>query len=74
MAAIHANSGGSSATSFNPLVAHVLPEANPAPTLPHALLRGSLPDQERTQRKTVIYQTFPNRPMKVHSVSFNPYQ
>ncbi|OQE89786.1 hypothetical protein PENNAL_c0013G05165 [Penicillium nalgiovense] len=74
MAAIHANSEGSSATSFNPLAAHVLPEANPAPTLPHALLRESPPDQERTQRKTVIYQIFLSRSMKVHSASFNPYQ
>ncbi|OQE23364.1 hypothetical protein PENFLA_c011G00804 [Penicillium flavigenum] len=74
MAAIHAKSEGLSATSFNQLAAHVLPEANPAPTLPHALLRGSLPDPERIQRKTVIYQIFSNRPMKVHSVSFNPYQ
>jgi hypothetical protein len=51
MVATPANFEGSSATSFNLLVAHVLPEANHVPTLPHALLRGNLLDQGWVQRK-----------------------
>ncbi|OQD69049.1 hypothetical protein PENPOL_c002G08802 [Penicillium polonicum] len=54
MAAILANPEGLSATRFNPSVAHVLPEANPVPTLPRAFLRKDLLDQEQAQRKTIM--------------------
>ncbi|KAJ5186608.1 hypothetical protein N7449_011372 [Penicillium cf. viridicatum] len=77
MAATLANTVGSSATSFNPFVAHVLPEANPAPILPRASLWRNLAGQKRIPRNTMDlpYRIISNRLMKVHhSVASSPYQ
>ena len=66
-----------SATSFNPFVAHVLLEANPVPTLPRALLRKNLLDQEQTRRKTkdISYRIIWRSLMKIHySIASSPCQ
>ncbi|KGO44311.1 hypothetical protein PEX1_078370 [Penicillium expansum] len=65
-----------SAMSFNPFVAHVHPGANPVPTLPRALLRKDLLDQEQTRKKTDIsYQILSSHLMKVHySIASSPCQ